>query len=1129
MIEKRMEFYLKSANAYAKSSSINTKVGCYVSSSTKKKWVTYQHVLAVLMTLHVASVAVAQQVASPPGTTPSFFSASSQFDQAKVSPGPLTSITTLSSDAQNISEIAVQSSQLEAPADGQHAVEMTVVLRGADGLPVQGTRYVTVTANGGWLLLDPDLQRTLGPEPRPTDLATRGRQLKVENGQAKFKLIAPTHPQDVTVRLVSGPAASNLTVRFVPEHRPMITVGLLEAIIGQRSLSSRTEDQSHINDGFERSIQRWSRTFGDDKSAAARASFFVKGDIADKTLLTLSYDSDKDPRGLLMRDFDPEHFYPIYGDSSTRGFDAQSSDRLYARIDRDKSYLLYGDFATGNGFNQLSGGGSAVGLAQRNFGQYNRTATGLRAHYEDEKSLANIFAIYDNLKQAIEEYPANGTSGPFAVRNINGVQNSEKVEIIVRDKNQLGLIKQVTPLVRYLDYTFEPFSGRILLTIPVATLASSGDPQSIRITYEVSQGGDSFWVLGADGQTKIGQKIEIGGTVVDDKNPLSPYRLYSVNTGIALTDKTQLVAEIARTESRQYTVGGLVYNSPSNLAGEMSDDLKGNAERVELAHVDGKLNAKAYIARTDVGFINSSASLDGGRGEKGAKLSYKLSDTTDVFGEAIRSEDKSTDAGRDAAKLGLAYKLSDRLTINTALTYTKEDTNLPSSVLIAPNTALLGSGLKTTGGFFGGSETSSPVGSTLNTNTSTLSKPLEATTAKIGLQYKVTEALRLDGELEKSVSGDDKTRAMVGSEYQLTDKARLYGRLETQTGLASAYSLDPADKSTSFVAGVSSAYMTGANIFTEYRLQNNETDSGIGSRDMAVATGERHTWNIADGVTAQTGAEYLKIFNGSAQSALALSAGLDYAVNPIWRASGKLEYRRLFDSPSDPAKQTQNQWLSTLSFARKMSDDWTFLARNYLLFTHKDYDASGNPSGNGLQDRAQLGFAWRPTETNLYNVLSRYEYKVVNDQTIANGDNYRTHIISVHGDYHPSRPWWMTGRLAAKYTLDKTLPEESQKYAAWLLGGRVTYDINKDWDVGVMLSSLHGSDGGSHQYAYGAEVGHIVMKNLWVSLGYNASGFTDRDLTGSEYTAKGLYLRLRFKFDESLFKRGTVEAVNDQK
>ena len=1123
-----MEFYLKSANAYAKSSNINAKIGCCISvSSIKQKLVAYRHVLLALMTLHVASVAVAEQVAAPT-ETPSFFSASSQLNEAKVNAGPLTSITPSSNDNQNISEIAVQASRLEAPADGQYPVEMTVVLRGANGEPVSGTQYVTVTTNGGWLLLDPDLQRILGPEPRPTDRATRGRQLKVENGQAKFKLIAPTHPQDVTVRLVSGPAASNLTVRFVPEHRPMIAVGLLEGIIGQNSLSARTNDQKHFNDAFERSIQRWSRTFGNDKSAAARASVFIKGDIADKTLLTLSYDSDKDPRSLLMRDFDPEHFYPIYGDSSTRGFDARSSDRLYARIDRDKNYLLYGDFATGNGFNQLSGGGSAVGLAQRNFGQYNRTATGLRAHYEDEKSLANIFAIYDDLQQAIEEFSANGTSGPFAVRNSNGIQNSEKVEVIVRDKNQIGLIKQVTPLVRYLDYTFEPFSGRILLTVPVATLASSGDPQSIRITYEVSQGGDKFWVLGADGQTKLGQKVEVGGTVVDDKNPLSPYRLYSINAGVALSDKTRLVAEIARSESRQYTVKSIVYNSPSGLSGEMSDDLKGNAERVELAHVDGKINAKAYIARTDVGFVNSSASLDGGRGEKGAKLSYKLSDTMDVFGEAIRSEDRSVNAGRDAAKFGLAYKLSDRLTLNTALTYTKEDSNLPSSTLISPNTALLGSGLTTTGGFFGGSETS-PVGSTLNTNTSTLSKPLEATTAKIGLQYKVTEALRLDGELEKSVTGDDKTRAMVGSEYQLTNKARLYGRLETQTGLASAYSLNPADRSTGFVAGVSSAYMTGANIFTEYRLQNNETNSGIGTRDMAVATGERHTWNIADGITAQTGAEYLKIFNGSAQSALALTTGIDYPVNPIWRASGKLEYRRLFDSPADPAKQTQNQWLSTLSFARKMSNDWTFLARNYLLFTHKDYDANGLPSGNGIQDRAQLGFAWRPTETNRYNALARYEYKIVNDQSIANGDNYRTHIISMHGDYHPSRPWWMTGRLAAKHTLDKTLPADSQKYAAWLLGGRVTYDINKDWDVGVMLSSLHSSEGGSHQYAYGAEVGHIVMKNLWVSLGYNASGFTDRDLTGSEYTAKGLYLRLRFKFDESLFKRGTVEAVNDQK
>ena len=63
------------------------------------------------------------------------------------------------------------------------------------------------------------------------------------------------------------------------------------------------------------------------------------------------------------------------------------------------------------------------------------------------------------------------------------------------------------------------------------------------------------------------------------------------------------------------------------------------------------------------------------------------------------------------------------------------------------------------------------------------------------------------------------------------------------------------------------------------------------------------------------------------------------------------------------------------------------------------------------------------------------------------------------------------------------------------------------------------------QNAFGAEVGYLVTSNLWLSAGYNWAGFRDYDLAGSEYTSRGAYLRLRFKFDERLF-RGSDPSVN---
>ena len=46
------------------------------------------------------------------------------------------------------------------------------------------------------------------------------------------------------------------------------------------------------------------------------------------------------------------------------------------------------------------------------------------------------------------------------------------------------------------------------------------------------------------------------------------------------------------------------------------------------------------------------------------------------------------------------------------------------------------------------------------------------------------------------------------------------------------------------------------------------------------------------------------------------------------------------------------------------------------------------------------------------------------------------------------------------------------------------------------------------------------MTNLWLSAGYNVFGYHDDDLTAGEYTNKGVYVRLRYKFDETTLGMG---------
>jgi hypothetical protein len=1013
----------------------------------------------------------------------------------------------------SLSDIVVETDTNGLPGDGRSSVAVTVRLLDAQGLPLTGSTWISVDSDGG-RIVDPAATPALRLGA-PVDRLLRGTRIRVENGVAHFQLVAPDHPQDVTLAVSSGALQARGQLSFVAERRPLIAAGLGEAVIGRHSGGGA----QRFNDGFEQSLNHWSRQYsGGRNDAAARLAFFAKGDIGAGRALTAAYDSDKADSTRLLRDLDPNRFYPVYGDATITGFDARSTERLYLRLDQDKNHLLYGDFVTGAGFSQYGDAGL------HKLGQYNRTATGLRGHYQQGSVSGNAFAVHDSLKQVVEEYQANGTSGPFAVRSSNAIQNSDKVELLVRDKNQANLVKQVVPLQRFVDYTFEPFSGRILFNQAIATLSADGDPQSIRVTYEVDQGGPKFWVTGADAAVALAPDVTVGASIVDDRNPDSPYQLQSVAAQVRLGAATEFVAEVARSSSTTYTVGSVVSATPTGLAGERMEERDGSAARIELRHQGEQLEARAWWHQAQRDFNNTASGLAAGRSDAGASAKWRYNERTRLYAEAVHSDDDYTDAGRQGQRAGVQYALSERLNLDLSLRHIEEDGNLGPHSTIAPNTAPPGSLQQPSGGFFGSLETAGldtitglPLGAL--PSASGPFRGVEATTARLGVQFKASDQLTLTADAEHSVDGERQHRYGVGVQYATASHGRLYARAETQSGLASSYSLNPADRSTSVVAGVDTAYMAGGTVFSEYRLRDSADFGLADERHAQLASGVRNSFALRPGVTASTALEYVKVLNGTEQEAAAVSGAIDYRIDPLWSASAKLEYRKLYDRADLAADQGQDQLLSTVAVARKISDDWTLLARNYLLYQRNHDDALGAAIGNTLQDRAQLGFAWRPRERNDVNALARYEYKTVRDQSRVDGENYRAHIVSTHFDYHPARAWWMTGRLAGRQNTDRSLPAGEQKYSAWLAGGRVVYDIAPKWDVGVLASVLASPQDRSRQYAYGAEVGYRLATNLYLSVGHNLSGFRDKELSGADYTAHGTFVRLRFKFDEKTFKK----------
>ncbi|WP_233210934.1 MULTISPECIES: hypothetical protein [unclassified Pseudoxanthomonas] len=1061
------------------------------------------------------------------------------------------------SQAQPDGRLVLEVDRDSAPADGQSHVKVRVRFPGAPHQSADETVVVTLEATAGIWQLPGASSDEAGLAPRDADRVMPGIQVALVNGEAEAWLLAPIDPQVVTVQAVGGGSVARGEVSFIPELREMIALGVVDGVFRFDRKNPLALDQARPDDGFEEQINSWSRESGDGKrSAALRSAFFLKGKVRGDALLTMAYDSDKPGHDRLFRDIDPERWYPVYGDASIVGFEARSSSRLYLRLDKGRHYLMYGDIATGDGFSQRHGQGDVASTQVRDLGQYNRAMTGVRGHLENDKGALDVFAARDTLRQVVEEFPGRGLSGPYTVSNSeNAVLGTERVEIITRDRYAPSRIVDVRTLSRFADYTFEPFSGRIVFVTPVSSMDSALNPVSVRITYEVDQGGESYWVYGVNGQFRPIERLEIGGSYVKDENPLAPFELGSANATFSLGQNTWVRGEYARTRSLAGSVGG-------NLAGITAtpgEALQGDAWRAEFGHRGERASLLAWFGRSDAEFENPASSYLGGRRQAGVDgtLTLVAGDPEPrwaLYTQANYVEDEQSEAERTQAQLGVRFTPTPAFTLEVGANHVSEHAGTSgSNGLVVPrglgssygvasvssSTAVgLGSGqtLYNTGAGY-----SSGFGSWVGNGLAGV--PVEYTALRIASRYRIGERFDLTGEVEQDLNHADHRRASLGAEWQVHDQTRLFGRYEWNTGLSTVATSEgvtnpltgvvtPSPYETNaFVFGLDTEYMEGGSLFNEYRMYDS-----FGARQMQWASGLRNLWHVTDSLTLQTGFERLEILDGDGQKSTAATLAAEWRPSELWLVNGRLEWRKVGvaaygnDNGSPIATDASyDSWMSTVTVARKIDRDWTLLVRNYYL--RNEYRDERDPS---YEDRFQLGFAYRDTDTNRINVLGKYEFWTRRDNSLlasglpeddllprANG--YDKHVVSLHADWHPNRVWWLTGRLAGKRQTD-IYADEKSRYTAYLAGGRVTYGLSERWDVSAMAYRMW-SPGGGAQYALGAEVGYLLTSNLWLSAGFNERGFRDDDMTGAEYTNQGAFLRLRFKFDEDLF-RGNDPATN---
>jgi uncharacterized repeat protein (TIGR01451 family) len=941
----------------------------------------------------------------------------------------------------SLASVIIEPATRNPVADGKTPLRVRVRLVDDHGIPVTSRTPVTLeTSVGKWDVVD------LNPkEP--------GIQQFIEGGEAVFLLLPPLQPIDGKIAVSSGTISSDLKLAYIPELRPLMGVGVVDQTLSFRNFSGAGASSATFY-SLQNELNRLEATSaGGTTDYTAHVGTFIKGRIWGDTLMTMSYDSDKHSGDPMFRDAQPDDYYLVYGDSSTRGFEAQSTSRLYLRFDRGKDYAMYGDYNTGDSQNPA-----------KVLSNINRSFTGFRIHQQDSHFEYTAFTTRDSVVQYVEEIPGNGTSGPYLVTRMDLVQNSETVEILVRNRNQPSIILEDLPQTLLTDYEFDSLTGEIIFKQPVPILDSGGNPVSIRVTYEFNDGGPKYWMSGIDGSMRV-QKLRIGGTYYDDKTPSSGMRLWGTNGLYEFNKTTTLVGEFARTWT--------------------PIDGTGDAEHFEFKQKNAKLDTRIYYGRTDASFDNPNAMLNKGSGASGANITYAVRKQLRLHFELIRSEATDTGAAQTSAYGTVQIDLNKIFSFEFGYRHAGEITTTQSLSGTTPTTSNV-TPIPTTG-----------TGSSVPTSAN------DDLIAKLTIKPPKFKKLSAYSEYEADMFDETKQEVAVGGTYQFAPKGKFYVRHELVSSLGNLEQLNGTQQQNSTVFGIDTTYLKDQHIFSEYRgidaYPGYETEAAIGLRSVYTLRPGLKFSATAENVTPVTA-----LGASPTDKALALTGSLDYTASKRWKSSGRFEWRQ---GTSD------NAILSSFGLAMKLNDSYTLLNRSVYSVTMPK--TSGET--DRLQVRVQNGISFRPVKSNRFTVLTMFELKEEKDgtSTIVIPDR-KVAILSIGTNYQPSAKTMATFRYAMKWSDDETNVVDST-LNGHMTTVRVTRDLSPRWNVGVENSDLFSQHFGNVQYANGVEVGYILRQNLWLSVGYNFTGFYDRDLTADEATRQGPFIRMRFKFDESMF------------
>ncbi|ASJ76599.1 DUF11 domain-containing protein [Granulosicoccus antarcticus] len=526
------------------------------------------------------------------------------------------------------------------PADGGRTVlPIDINILDDNDYAAQGVHFVTLTASGarGSNWLEEDIQDN---EP--------GHQVRVEDGRGVVHLKSSEFTGTVIVRAAANEMSAEMRVYQVAALRPLFGIGLLELGMASGKIMGNGFDPTDQADGIE-----------DGTSVDSKLSMFLKGRVKGNAQLTLSYNSDKDKETDLLRDINPNAHYPIHGDASVRGYEAQSRSRLYAKLERGKNSVMWGDYLT-------DANSDADDLAR-----VQRVLTGFNSHYDNGRTRFQLFAARPEDGRSSEEIRGNGTAMLFRLSASPVVPNSEVVERIVRDRSNPGLVLSTQRLTRFGDYVLDSVSGQLTFANPVPSFDSELNPVYIRVSYDQESGGEAHTVAGVRLQHSLSDALVAGVSHTEDKNPEDRSTLSGGYVEYRPNEDTRVTVGVARMSHGDERETGYA----QRLVVERNWSNAKQERRTSIT-----------LARADEEFTNAGSGVASGRQELRFDHRQQISETLRANVEGTHSESLTSAEQRSSIGVRL-NKIVKEWTLSGGSRHIRQRT---SSADESFNTAIVG-------------------------------------------------------------------------------------------------------------------------------------------------------------------------------------------------------------------------------------------------------------------------------------------------------------------------------------------------------------------------------------------------------------------------------------------------------